>query len=197
MDPLLLGVGLLFLTAIALVVRARTGTRSGGGGGDHTWTRGDVDAYLEDADLYDVEQLEELGAYDVFLDLAAAGEISDERAFERLCDAVVSAGGDWESAVENFAEGDLDDISRSWKAHNEARERAPPISLGDEIELGVLELETHHSGELRAMGKVEGFVVFVHDVPDSLSEGDIVRAKAMYFNRGKTSASATFLEVIG
>jgi len=38
--------------------------------------------------------------------------------------------------------------------------------------------------------------VFVHDVPDSLSEGDIVRAKAMYFNRGKTSASAKFLEVI-
>ena len=179
-------------TGIGLWLRRRSRSSPG-----EPWTRADVDAYLRESDLYDLEQLEELGALDVLRDLAEAGEVSNEQAFERLCDAAVRAGGDWETAVDNFAEGDLDDISRSWTAHNEAREREPPISLGDVVELGILELETHHSGELRAMGKVEGFVVFVHDAPADLEEGDVVRAKAMYFNRGRTSASAKFLEIIG
>lgn len=176
---------------VGVVLRRRSRT-----GRDDHWTRADVDTYLEESELYDVDQLRELGAYDVLLELADAGEVSDERAFERLCDAVVSAGGDWADAVDEFADADLDDVSQSWRAHTEARERAPPVDVGDEVELGVLELETHHSGELRAVGKVEGFVVFVQDVPERVSAGDVLRAKVMYFNRGRTSASASFLEIL-
>ncbi|MFP9061102.1 hypothetical protein ACLI4R_11285 [Natrialbaceae archaeon A-chndr2] len=159
------------------------------------WSPADVDAYLEDADLYDIEGLEELGAYDRLIELAEAGKITDERAFEELCHAIVAAGHDWEDAVEEFDE--LDDVSQSYRAHQEAREREPPVEIGEEVRLGVLELETHHSGECRAVGKVEGFVVFVQDVPESVTEGDILRAKIMYFNRNRTSASASLLEVDG
>lgn len=156
------------------------------------WTPADVDAYLDDAELYDIEELEELGAYDRLIGLAEAGEITDERAFEELCHAIVAAGHDWEDAVEEFE--DLDDVSQSYRAHQEAREREPPVEIGEEVRLGVLELETHHSGERRAVGKVEGFVVFVQDVPESVTEGDILWAKIMYFNRNRTSASASLLE---
>ncbi|MFP9191880.1 hypothetical protein [Natronosalvus vescus] len=185
-------VAALAVTALALwIVRRGHETEPA-----EPWSAADVDAYLESSELYDVDQLKEIGAYDVLLGVAEAGEVTDEEAFERLCDAVVAAGADWEDAVEEFADGDLDDISRSWQAHQDAREREPPVDIGEEVRLGVLELETHHSGDRRAVGKVEGFVVFVQDVPKHVSEGDILRAKVMYFNRRKTSASASLLEVL-
>ncbi|MFP8956080.1 hypothetical protein ACLI4Y_05075 [Natrialbaceae archaeon A-CW3] len=192
MELQIVGVLAVAVAVVVLwVVRRGRGNQS-----TEPWSAADVDAYLEDSELYDVDQLKELGAYDVLLGLAEAGEVSDEKAFERLCDAVVTAGADWEDAVEEFADGDLDDISRSWQAHQEAREREPPVDIGEEVRLGVLELETHHSGDRRAVGKVEGFVVFVQDVPEHVSEGDILRAKVMYFNRRKTSASASLLDVL-
>lgn len=83
---------------------------------------------------------------------------------------------------------------RSAAAHEAAQNRSPPVELGETYEFGVHEFTTHHSGERIAVGKVEGFVVFTEDVPDSLAVGDIVRAKVLSFNEGRTSADATFVD---
>jgi len=82
--------------------------------------------------------------------------------------------------------------SQSKRAHDAAKEREPPVELGETYEFGVTEFTDHHSGERVAVGKVEGFVVFTEDVPDSVSEGDVVRATITSFNRDKTSADAIF-----
>jgi predicted RNA-binding protein with TRAM domain len=82
----------------------------------------------------------------------------------------------------------------SKRAHEAAQERDPPVELGESYEFGITEFTDHHSGERVAVGKVEGFVLFTEDVPDSLSEGDVIRAKVLSFNKGKTSADATFVE---
>jgi len=81
----------------------------------------------------------------------------------------------------------------SKRAHDAAREREPPVELGEAYEFGVTEFTDHHSGDRVAVGKVEGFVLFTEDVPDSLSEGDVIRAKVLSFNEGRTSADATFV----
>jgi predicted RNA-binding protein with TRAM domain len=81
----------------------------------------------------------------------------------------------------------------SKRAHDAAQEREPPVELGDTYEFGVTEFADHHSGDRVAVGKVEGFVLFTEDVPDSLSEGDVIRAKVLSFNEGRTSADATFV----
>ncbi|WP_207591231.1 RNA-binding protein [Halomontanus rarus] len=78
--------------------------------------------------------------------------------------------------------------------HRDAQGREPPVELGDVREIGVQEFTRHHSGERHALGKVEGFVIFVEDVPDDVEVGDVVRVKVLSFNRGHTSATATFLE---
>jgi predicted RNA-binding protein with TRAM domain len=80
----------------------------------------------------------------------------------------------------------------SQRAHEEAQEREPPVDLGETYEFGVTEFTDHHSGNRVAVGKVEGFVLFTEDVPDSLSEGDVIRAKVLSFNSGRTSADATY-----
>lgn len=157
------------------------------------WTRGDVDTYLAASDLYDVDELKERGVYDRLLEEVDAREITDKRAFEYLCDAIVQHGSDWDGDLD-FE--DLDDASRSWHAHEAAKERAPPVDIGDEVRLGIIDVEHHHSGERRGVGKVEGFVVFVGNLPKGIGEGDVVGAKVMYFNRGKTSASAKYLETL-
>jgi predicted RNA-binding protein with TRAM domain len=82
----------------------------------------------------------------------------------------------------------------SKRAHEAARERDPPVELGESYEFGITEFTDHHSGERVAVGKVEGFVLFTEDVPESLSEGDVIRARVLSFNKGKTSADATFVE---
>ncbi|WP_336000510.1 hypothetical protein [Halorientalis halophila] len=83
--------------------------------------------------------------------------------------------------------------SASKRAHEAAQEREPPVELGETYEFGVSEFTDHHSGERVAVGKVEGFVLFTEDVPDSLSEGEVIRAKVLSFNKGRTSADATFV----
>jgi predicted RNA-binding protein with TRAM domain len=82
---------------------------------------------------------------------------------------------------------------QSGRAHEAAREREPPVELGETYEFGVTEFTDHHSGQRVAVGKVEGFVVFAEDVPGSVSEGDVIRARVLSFNRGKTSADASFV----
>ncbi|MGB9985450.1 TRAM domain-containing protein [Salarchaeum japonicum] len=86
------------------------------------------------------------------------------------------------------------DERASERAHEAAQEREPPVELGESYEFGITEFTDHHSGERVAVGKVEGFVVFTEDVPDFVEEGDVIRAKILSFNQGKTSADATFVE---
>ncbi|GGN96969.1 MULTISPECIES: TRAM domain-containing protein [Haloarcula] len=86
------------------------------------------------------------------------------------------------------------DARASKRAHDEAKARAPPVDIGETYAFGITEFTDHHSGERVAVGKVEGFVLFTEDVPSSLSEGDVVRAQVLSFNRGHTSADAKFVE---
>ena len=81
----------------------------------------------------------------------------------------------------------------SKRAHEAAQGRDPPIEVGETYEFGVTELTDHHSGEEVAVGKVEGFVLFTEDVPSGLEPGDVIRAKVLSFNEGRTSADATFV----
>ncbi|ELZ47451.1 hypothetical protein C463_02791 [Halorubrum californiense DSM 19288] len=81
----------------------------------------------------------------------------------------------------------------SKRAHDAAQEREPPVEIGETYEFGVNELTDHHSGDEVAVGKVKGFVVFTEDVPSGLEPGDVIRAKVLSFNEGRTSADATFV----
>jgi predicted RNA-binding protein with TRAM domain len=81
---------------------------------------------------------------------------------------------------------------KSKRAHADAQDRDPPVGLGETYEFGVHEFTTHHSGESIAVGKVEGFVLFVEDVPDDVQVGDVVAATVLSWNDGRTSADATF-----
>jgi predicted RNA-binding protein with TRAM domain len=81
----------------------------------------------------------------------------------------------------------------SQRAHEAAQERDAPVEIGGTYEFGVTELTDHHSGNEVAVGKVEGFVPFVEDVPGGVGEGDVIRAKVLSFNEGRTSADATFV----
>jgi len=83
-------------------------------------------------------------------------------------------------------------VQESKRAHDAAQERDPPVDIGETYEFGVTEFSDHHSGERVAVGKVQGFVVFTEDVPGSVSEGDVIRATIMSFNRDNTSADATY-----
>lgn len=87
-------------------------------------------------------------------------------------------------------------VSQSSVAHRAAQQREPPVEIGGTYEFGVIEFSYHHSGSLVAVGKVEGFVLFTEGVPQSLDEGDIIRAKVLSFNRGKTSATAQYIETV-
>jgi predicted RNA-binding protein with TRAM domain len=84
--------------------------------------------------------------------------------------------------------------SESKRAHDAAQERDPPVELGETYEFGITEFTDHHSGDRVAVGKVEGFVLFTEDVPGSTDEGDVIRANVLSFNKGRTSAAATFVE---
>lgn len=88
------------------------------------------------------------------------------------------------------------DASESMRAHEAAREREPPVEIGETYEFGVVEFTDHHTGERVAVGKVEGFVLFASGVPDSLETGDVVRAKVLSFNKGRTSADAKLVEAV-
>jgi predicted RNA-binding protein with TRAM domain len=88
------------------------------------------------------------------------------------------------------------DATESRRAHDEAQGREPPVEIGGSYEMGITEFTDHHSGERVAVGKVEGFVVFTEDVPAGVDEGDAIRATITSFNRGRTSADATFDETV-
>jgi predicted RNA-binding protein with TRAM domain len=85
------------------------------------------------------------------------------------------------------------DARESKRAHEAAQEREPPVDIGETYEFGVTDFSDHHSGDRVAVGKVQGFVLFTEDVPDDLAEGDVIRAKVLSFNEGRTSADATFV----
>ncbi|NGM70022.1 RNA-binding protein [Natronolimnobius sp. AArcel1] len=80
----------------------------------------------------------------------------------------------------------------SRKRHEEAQQRDPPVDIGDTHTVAVHEFTEHHTGETQAVCKVEGFVVFVEDIPADLEVGDTLEVKILSFNRGHTSATATF-----
>ncbi len=82
----------------------------------------------------------------------------------------------------------------SWERHTDAQQRAPPVELGERQTVVVDDFSEHHSGERHAVGKVEGFVVFVEDIPTDLREGEVIDVEIRSFNRGHTSASGVFLE---
>ncbi|OTF05339.1 TRAM domain-containing protein [Halorubrum sp. SD612] len=89
--------------------------------------------------------------------------------------------------------GPSSEARESKRAHEAAQEREPPVEIGETYEFGVTELTDHHSGDEVAVGKVEGFVLFAEDVPGGLEPGDVIRAKVLSFNEGRTSADATFV----
>ena len=89
-----------------------------------------------------------------------------------------------------------EDIQKSIDAHENAKERPPPVEIGDTVRLGVLEITTHHSDSLEALGKVEDFNIFVKNVPNEIETDDIIEAKIMYFGREKTAATASFLRKV-
>jgi predicted RNA-binding protein with TRAM domain len=80
----------------------------------------------------------------------------------------------------------------SKRAHDAAQKREPPVEIGGTYEFGITEFTDHHSGDRVAVGKVEGFVIFTDGVPESCSVGDPIRATVTSFNRGNTSADATY-----
>ncbi|MFC7185459.1 TRAM domain-containing protein [Halorubrum yunnanense] len=96
-------------------------------------------------------------------------------------------------AVVSRLRGPSEEAKESKRAHEAAQDRDPPVEIGETYELGITELTDHHSGEEVAVGKVEGFVVFTADIPRDLSTGDVIRAKVLSFNEGRTSADATFV----
>ncbi|MFW5916999.1 MAG: TRAM domain-containing protein [Halorubrum sp.] len=96
-------------------------------------------------------------------------------------------------AVVSRLRGPSGEARESKRAHEAAQEREPPVKIGETYEFGVTELTDHHSGEEVAVGKVEGFVLFTEGVPADIEKGDVIRAKVLSFNEGRTSADATFV----
>ena len=86
------------------------------------------------------------------------------------------------------------DAERSRRRHEQARRREPPVTIGEEYTVAIRDFSAHHSGERHAVAKIEGFVVFVENVPAGCSVADRIRIAILSFNRGKTSATATYLE---
>ncbi|ADD06239.1 TRAM domain protein [Natrialba magadii ATCC 43099] len=84
------------------------------------------------------------------------------------------------------------DQRESWESHQEAQGREPPVEIGEEYEVAIQEFTEHHTGERQAVCKVEGFVIFVEDVPDHHEPTDVISASILSFNRGHTSATATY-----
>jgi predicted RNA-binding protein with TRAM domain len=91
-----------------------------------------------------------------------------------------------------FRRGGSAETAASERAHDAAQERDPPVDIGDTYDFGITEFTDHHSGDRVAVGKVEGFVIFTDGVPESCSVGDAIRATVTSFNRGHTSADATY-----
>ncbi|APX95234.1 TRAM domain-containing protein [Natronorubrum daqingense] len=87
---------------------------------------------------------------------------------------------------------DSSDRQQSYERHRDAQQREAPVEIGDSHDVAVQEFTEHHTGERQAVCKVQGFVVFVENIPDGLSVGDVIEVTILSFNRGHTSATATF-----
>lgn len=85
---------------------------------------------------------------------------------------------------------DADSSLSSREAHQHAKQRTPPVDIGDEIKAGIEDFSRHHSGRQDAIIRKEGFVIFVKDIPGENSVGDVVCAKITSFNLGGSSANA-------
>lgn len=85
------------------------------------------------------------------------------------------------------------DKEQSLSAHEDAVERAPPVTIGDTVTVGIKEFQSHHSGKERAVCKKEGFVIFVEECPASASVGDRIDAKITSYGKNKTSAEAVYV----
>ncbi|ELY58927.1 hypothetical protein [Natronolimnohabitans innermongolicus] len=95
--------------------------------------------------------------------------------------------------VRRFRGGDeRGDRRESYERHQEAQGREPPVGIGDSVTAGVHEFTEHHTGERQAVCKIEGFVVFVEDIPAGLEVGDAIEFTILSFNRGHTSATGTY-----
>lgn len=83
---------------------------------------------------------------------------------------------------------------QSAQAHQEARERDPPVQIGETVTVGIKEFQQHHSGANVAVTKQEGFVIFVENCPEGVEVGDRIDAKITSFGKNETSAEAVFVQ---
>ncbi|WP_336134240.1 hypothetical protein [Natronomonas amylolytica] len=89
---------------------------------------------------------------------------------------------------------DLTEIEESQQAHKDAAKRAPPVDIGDVRKMGVFDITPHHQRGRDAVCEVEGFKIFVQDIPEDIDTGDIILAKVLSYNKGESSAKAMFIE---
>lgn len=89
---------------------------------------------------------------------------------------------------------DISNTSESKRAHEEATKRSPPVDIGDVEKMGIIDLTTHHRKGPEAVCEVEGFKIFVQNIPSSLEIGDVLSAKIVSYGRDKTSAKAVFID---
>ncbi|WP_436347367.1 TRAM domain-containing protein [Natronorubrum sp. FCH18a] len=106
---------------------------------------------------------------------------------------VIVLFGSW--LIRRFRGGSRSAAQReSYERHRDAQQREPPVDIGDVRTVAIQEFTEHHSGERQAVCKIEGFVVFVEDLPADLDVGDVLEIKVLSFNRGHTSATASFVD---
>jgi predicted RNA-binding protein with TRAM domain len=84
------------------------------------------------------------------------------------------------------------EISRSRKAHKQAKSRSVPVEIGEVITAGIEDISKHHSGTSNPIVRYEGFVIIVKNSPRDLSIGDIITVKVTSMNKGD-SVNAIFV----
>lgn len=98
---------------------------------------------------------------------------------------------DWKSDKDDSADEKIaKERDESYQAHQAAKQRDPPVELGEIVEGGVTEIKHHHRGKTEAVIRVGSFVIFVSDIPDSVDKGNILRAKVTSFGANRTCANA-------
>lgn len=105
----------------------------------------------------------------------------------------------WENDVDKSHGSEIEteqrqEMEESRKAHVEATKKQPPVEIGHKDRMGIIDFDTHHSGERQPVGEIQGFKIFVTNAPEKLEIGDIIEIKIMSYNPGKTSAKAIYVE---
>ena len=85
-------------------------------------------------------------------------------------------------------------MEESRMAHNEAKKQDPPVNKGDIVDIGVLEINYHHSGEREGFGKYYGFNIHIKQVPDDVEKGDVITVKIMDFASDYNSATGLHID---